>query len=115
MLWPALLVLCTKLVLAEKRVYEITGTATKLAGFYVETEELQVFQNLCEKDFYLFRHSKNLTEWRIGTKDKKEKYKASGGEDDPPADGWRDVRTGELTRTDWRVEKKPSLVSTLLG
>ena len=80
MLRLTFLVLSAKSALAEKRVYEITGATTKLAGFYVETdsEELQVFQNLCEKDFYLFRHSKNLTEWRIGTKDKKEKYKAYG-------------------------------------
>ena len=92
MLRLTFLVLSAKSALAEKRVYEFTETTTKLAGFYVETEELQVFQNLCEKDFYLFRHSKNLTEWRIGTKDKKEKYKASGGEDDPPADGWRDIK-----------------------
>ena len=86
------LVLCTKSALAEKRVYQFTGTANNIRGFYVETEEPQIFQNLLDKDFYLFRHHKNLTEWRIGYgKDRREEYQASGGEDEPPEDGWKNM------------------------
>ena len=116
MLWSVFLLLCAENALTEKRVYEINGTEkTAPNGFYVETEKTQEFQNIGDKILYLFRHSKELTEWRIGHEDYneiEEDYQASGGKDEPPVDGWTDM-DGDSERIDFKVIKKPTLVSSL--
>ena len=121
MLWSVFLVLCAKSTLAEKRVYEIIGKKSGPIGLYVETGETQVFQNIGKtavgRNMYLFRRSDVLNEWRIGfgetIKDlEKESYKASGGKDEPPADGWTTME-GYSDRINFTVTKKPTLVSSL--
>ena len=113
MLWSVLLILCSTNALAEKRVYEITGKTSGTIGLYVETEETQVFQNIEKYMFgeilYLFRHPTELTEWRIGYGEtinniaiEEENYKASGGKDEPPADGWTTMK-GDSARINFKV------------
>ena len=115
MIWSVFLVLYAKNTLAEKRVYEITGK-DGTNGLYVETEHSQVFQNIGDKKLYLFRQSEELTEWRIGygesINETQEEYKASGGKDEPPADGWTNM-DGDPDRINFKVEKRPTLVSSL--
>ena len=115
MIWSVFLVLYAKNTLAEKRVYEITGK-DGTNGLYVETEHSQVFQNIGDKKLYLFRQSEELTEWRIGygesINETQEYFKASGGKDKPPVDGWTNMK-GDSERIDWKVIKKPTLVSSL--
>ena len=115
MIWSVFLVLYAKNTLAEKRVYEITGK-DGTNGLYVETEHSQVFQNIGDKKLYLFRQSEELTEWRIGygesINETQEEYKASGGKDEPPVDGWTNMN-GDSDRINFKVEKRPTLVSSL--
>ena len=115
MIWSVFLVLYAKNTLAEKRVYEITGK-DGTNGLYVETEHSQVFQNIGDKKLYLFRQSEELTEWRIGygesINETQEYFKASGGKDEPPADGWTNM-DGDPDRINFKVEKRPTLVSSL--
>ena len=115
MIWSVFLVLYAKNALAEKRVYEITGK-DGTNGLYVETEHSQVFQNIGDKKLYLFRQSEELTEWRIGygesINETQEYFKASGGKDKPPVDGWTNMN-GDSDRINFKVEKRPTLVSSL--
>ena len=115
MIWSVFLVLYAKNTLAEKRVYEITGK-DGTNGLYVETEHSQVFQNIGDKKLYLFRQSEELTEWRIGygesINETQEYFKASGGKDKPPVDGWTNMN-GDSDRINFKVEKRPTLVSSL--
>ena len=111
-------------VLAETKVYKVTGTANDIAGLYTEIEsesKAQLFKKIGKPDiegfhYFLFRAKKWDTEWKMGDgKDTRAitiNYRASSttykGRDVPPVKGWKPAKPITL-----EVIPQPSLVSTL--
>ena len=105
---------------AEQEVYRIKGTNNPIAGFYVQIDEnSKIFQQLGgpdDKGFYTYLYNlpENPGVWNIGVGKNEENlkgfYTASGRNDEAPIQNWKSIK-GEVKA--FKVEKNPSLVSTL--
>ena len=121
-----LLVFCFSTVLANTKVYEISGTDGFFKGLYVETKNglnEQTFQQLGESfsdgsRLFLFRQHEWSKKWWLGgwkegtqftvkfTAEAKWDHKSV-----PPENGWKMIKSG-LTKA-LKVTERPSLLSSL--
>ena len=120
MFYFAILLLSTT-ALAEKKVYEITGTVEYFSGLYVQTNQPFTFRQLKGPDpegyfYYLYKEHGNASWWYLGGGKKQSEitkiFKAySWNNKVPKKDGWVSVRT-YYTET-FNVIGRPSVMHNL--